>query len=250
MTIREDLGLSLLIAEPVRPGEDPRAAALRAAARWLDEEGPRRIAVGWGMSLRMLPSLVARRARPETEVREIIGRAPWWDPADGPFDISGALAGRYGGTARVIPTQAFVRSAQEARAELARPDVAEALARAAEAEVILVGPSTADPETSSVILGGGLTREGMVALRARGAVGDIVAQFYAADGRPIPDELDARTIRLSLEQLRAGNVVALATGRARSILGAIRCGLLKGLITDERTAAELRDLVARGASTE
>ena len=106
---------------------------------------------------------------------------------------------------------------------------------------MLVGPSTADPQMSSLVLAGGLTREGMAALRSRGAVGDVIGQFYDASGRPIGTELDARTIRLSLGQLRAANVVAIATGTERipSILGAHRCGIIKGLITDAGTCTEL-----------
>jgi DNA-binding transcriptional regulator LsrR (DeoR family) len=143
----------------------------------------------------------------------------------------------------------FAASRAAARALLARPEVARVLAAAASADVVLVGPSTADPETSSLVLAGGLTREDMGALRSRGAVGDVIGQFYDARGRPIDTELDGRSIRLSLGQLRAANVVAIATGteRVQSILGAQRCGIIKGLITDAGTCVELLEaLGSRG----
>ena len=243
--LRARLELDVALVEETLPQEDRRDATIRAAARYLDATAPSRIAVGWGMSLRRLPDAVPRRPRESVQVYDAIGAGAWWAPEDGPFDIAAGLAARYGGRAWHVPAPVFAASNEAARALLALPEVARALAAAASADVVLVGPSTADPQMSSLVLAGGLTREGMAALRSRGAVGDVIGQFYDASGRPIGTELDARTIRLSLGQLRAANVVAIATGTERilSILGARRCGIIKGLITDAGTCTELLEAV-------
>jgi DNA-binding transcriptional regulator LsrR (DeoR family) len=245
LSLRSQLGLDVVVVEESASGEDRRDAAIRGAARYLDATRPSRIGVGWGMSLRRLPAAVASRRDDAVQVFEAIGHGAWWAPEDGPFDIAGELAARYDGRAWHVAAPVFADTAEAARVYLADPAVARVLAGAMSADVVLVGPSTADPETSSLVLAGGLTREEMAKLRSRGAVGDVIGQFYDAEGRPIDTALDTRTVRLSLAQLRAANVVAIAAGseRLRSIAGAVHCGLVKGLITDERTAAELATML-------
>jgi DNA-binding transcriptional regulator LsrR (DeoR family) len=147
-----------------------------------------------------------------------------------------------------MPTPAFFASADEARLARAprcraRPDVARALADAATADIVLVSPGTADPETSSLIIGGGMTREQMLAARSAGAIGNIVGQFFNASGAPVSNDLDARMVRNSMDQLRAAHVIAISVGRDKvaSIRAAARGGLIKALITDQYTARELLD---------
>ena len=81
-------------------------------------------------------------------------------------------------------------------------------------------------------------------LHAAGAVGDICMRFFDGDGRSIEDGLRG-VIGIDLEKLhRISNVIGVASGasKAKAILGAIRGGLIKTLITDDVTARAILTL--------
>ena len=87
-----------------------------------------------------------------------------------------------------------------------------------------------------------VTDDEMTELRTVGAVGEISTRFFDVDGRPCVTSLDRRMVALDLDQLRAVPlVVGVACGRqkAAAILGAVRGGYLKSLVTDDVTATEM-----------
>lgn len=83
------------------------------------------------------------------------------------------------------------------------------------------------------------TPDELVELRAVGAVGEICARFFDVEGRPCNTTLDRRMVALDLRQLReVPLVVGVAYGRQKdaAILGAVRGGYVKSLVTDDATA--------------
>ena len=82
-------------------------------------------------------------------------------------------------------------------------------------------------------------------LRNGGAAGEICARFFDIEGHPCVTSLDRRMVALDLTQLRAVPlVVAVASGKhkAAAILGAVRGGYVKSLVTDDVTAVEMMTL--------
>ena len=79
----------------------------------------------------------------------------------------------------------------------------------------------------------------MAALLQAGAVGDVLGRFIDRRGAIVDPELDARTIGLSLQDLRGrGRVIGIAAGSAKHevALGALQAGHVNILVTDEATA--------------
>ncbi len=79
-------------------------------------------------------------------------------------------------------------------------------------------------------------------LIARGAVGDLGLHFFDRDGNPMNSVVDKRIIGVDLAVYRRlDRVVAVAGGSQKfdAILGAIRGGFAKVLITDAQTAQRL-----------
>jgi deoxyribonucleoside regulator len=87
-------------------------------------------------------------------------------------------------------------------------------------------------------------------LRSVGAVGEICTRFFDTGGEPCVTSLDRRMVALDLKQLRAVPlVIGVACGKqkAAAILGAVRGGYVKSLVTDDITATEV--LALAGAPT-
>ena len=99
------------------------------------------------------------------------------------------------------------------------------------------------------------TREEVAELDGVGAVGEICARFFDVEGRPCVTALDRRMIAVDLIQLRTVRlVVGVACGKqkAAAILGAVRGGYVKSLVTDDVTATEVLALAhaAKGGAGE
>ncbi len=106
-----------------------------------------------------------------------------------------------------------------------------------------VGIGAVGTGSSAQILDGlGLTDAERAAFLAEGPVGDSCCRFFDARGRPIGGVVDERVLAIELEQLRAiPTVVGVATGpdKAPGVLGALRGGLVDGLVTDAGLALAL-----------
>ena len=110
------------------------------------------------------------------------------------------------------------------------------VARSANRAMIGIGKVASD---ATVVRAGFLSAMQMEALRARGAVGDVMGRFFAIDGSPVESEVNERIMALSVDDLqRITPVIAVAGGHDKvdTILGAIRGSYIDVLIVDERTA--------------
>lgn len=76
-------------------------------------------------------------------------------------------------------------------------------------------------------------------LARRGAVGNLCSRYYDINGEPVDEELESRTIGVSLEQMKGKENsigVAMGSDKVAAIYGALKGRLITTLITDEDTA--------------
>jgi len=88
-------------------------------------------------------------------------------------------------------------------------------------------------------------------LETRGAIGEVLIAPFDRDGRFIGDELRARTIAFDARQLsRVPLTIGVAEGASKvePILGALRAGIVKVLVTDAPTAEAVLELDRRAAA--
>jgi DNA-binding transcriptional regulator LsrR (DeoR family) len=120
----------------------------------------------------------------------------------------------------------------------ANPSINEALKLAHAADVYLFGIGSM---TSDLIFtrGGILKRKDLEQLRQAGSVGDICAHFYNIEGIEVPSAFGDRIVGINLDDLRSDALTVAVAGGADKVLpviGALRGGFVKVLITDEQTA--------------
>jgi DNA-binding transcriptional regulator LsrR (DeoR family) len=92
-----------------------------------------------------------------------------------------------------------------------------------------------------------ITDEERVELMRRGAVGDLLFNFFDREGRVVDHPVNERIMSLPIEQLRGVPLRVLASGgneKVECLLGAIRLMDCNVLITNEATAREL--LIRKG----
>jgi DNA-binding transcriptional regulator LsrR (DeoR family) len=179
------------------------------------------------------------------KVVQMIGAVGTEDPLiDGP-DLARLLGSIYGGEYRYLHAPLIVDNPELREALLEEPRIQGTLQLAREADIALVGVGSLEPAFSSLLRAGYLDERSLRKLREQGAVGDICARHYDADGRVMPIELNERIVGIELGALRrVGCVIGVAGGEAKAeaILGALRGGHLKVLVTDSAAASKLCQL--------
>ena len=229
----------------------PRAARvtlldrLGAAAASLFERvvrGREVVGLTWGSSLRAFVEGLPRLELPHVQVVQIIGGLGSVDSGVNGADLTRRLAERCGARPRMIQAPGVVASREVREALLADPQVAEALALGARADLAVVGIGVPRPTAASSGPGALLGPDELEALRRRGAVGDIAFRHFDAAGRWLDTDLDARVVGLDPAALaRIPRRVAVAGGpeKTEAIAAALAGRLVDVLVTDEDTAALL-----------
>lgn len=144
-------------------------------------------------------------------------------------------------TASVIPAPIVVTTPTLAASLRAEPTINEVLRRARSVQHAIVGVGTT-AEDATLVRMGYLTSDDARLLGDKGAVGDILGQFFTSEGEVLDLPLHERRIGVELCDLAGiGKVVAVAGGMAKvtAIRGALAGKYLDVLVTNEQVAQAL-----------
>ncbi len=144
------------------------------------------------------------------------------------------------GKGRMIPLPVPAIVGEKLTREVLEKDriVADVLRMARSAQVLAFSLGVAG-EHSVLMRSGNIQKSEMAGLLRAGAVGDVLGHFINRRGEIVDPELDARTIGLSVTDLRQRDrVIGIAAGQDKNevTLGALKAGLVNILVTDEATA--------------
>jgi DNA-binding transcriptional regulator LsrR (DeoR family) len=243
--LRDRFGLAHARVAAFRPGVDAPAAAGDLAAQWLDEmlRDGQVLGLSWGTSLQATVEAFAVDQPRSVEVLPLVGGLSTVASLVSGEELVRELAGRLGATYRYLHAPGLLRSEVARDSLLEEPTVADVLRRAAAADIAMVGIGTVGTGSSSKIIDGlGLTAAEREEFLAAGPVGDTCCRFFDADGSPIRGAVHERVLAIELDGLRRiPTVMGVATGveKAPGVLGALRGGLIDGLVTDASLALAL-----------
>ena len=225
-----------------------------AAAGYLERHAPPGavIAVGMGRNTGEL----AASYRPSHPTRctfvSAMGGSPSLDAPTNPNDICRVLAERSGGRCESLFAPAFVESRAVRDGLLRQEAVDHTLRIAAQAAIAVVGVGGTD-DSCTMVRSGCCPLAEMARLRAGGAVGDILGNYFDVAGRLIESDLQDRIVGLSLAQLRGiATVIVVASesaAKADALLGALRTGVPDVLIVDETNARLVLEKIAKPSSS-
>ncbi len=158
------------------------------------------------------------------------------------FDAVGLvqfLANTIGGDCHYLHVPMIVESQTVRDALLNEPTVAETLALARRADLILIGIGAVGPELA--IINPAYQQVAVSVKRAEPgcAVGAICGQLFDINGTVLDLDINRRAVGLELESLKKSKrVIAIAGGETKdlAILGALRGGYVDVMITDEKAA--------------
>ena len=239
--IRERFSLKKAIVVPTDTSGDPLTHVAEAGARYLDtilKDGDI-IGASWGRTLFACSEALHQRTD-LTDIRSVILCGAVSDASQTTFstDIINNFSRKLGASCFMLPVPAVVDT-KEVK-ELLQKDgsLAQAIQLWEETQVALLTVGSFGQQ-NALYRAGFLSEADMTKLEGMGAVGDICSHVIDIDGKICDEELDARSMGISLEALKEKEqriCVAQGFSKVNSICGALRGGIINVLITDEETA--------------
>ena len=215
-----------------------RAGAARLR-RWLEAGKHTTIGIGHGRTL-----AAAVRAMPHFETKglrfvSLLGGLTRNFSAN-PHDVMHLLAEKTGAQAYVMPIPFFANTEEDRAVLLSQNGVKDVFELAQNSTLKIVGIGTAGLGTQ-LVESGMIEQSEITEIAKRGAKGELLGHFFAADGEWLETPLTSRTLAVELDKSDTNRIVALAGGpdKVESIRAVLNSGNLSGLITDERTARAL-----------
>ena len=218
----------------------PKDAVARAAAQYLVAHLPPKatLAVAWSSAVAAIADLLPSGTNRNIRVVQMIGALTMSANHANPYDACRKLGDALSAETYPLHAPAFLESASARATLLSENSIASTLELAKRSDCAVIGIGNTTPE-STFCRAGFVTPREMEALADRGAVGDVLGQFFDLHGNPVPWSLSNNAVGLTLEDLRRiPSVIGVAGGPEKhtAILGALRARLVSVLITDAGSA--------------
>ncbi|MBV9655190.1 MAG: ATP-binding cassette domain-containing protein [Acetobacteraceae bacterium] len=239
-------GLTLCrVVSDLHQDELPLAALGAAGAQFLQGEIDRKqemvIGVGYGRTLEACVENLPRQSAPHVQFRSLMGGLTR-SLAANPHEVINRVAERTGAQAFVLPVPFAADTAGDRDALLGQRGIAEAFARAAACDLMLVGIGNVGRD-APLVATGMIEPPEIEPIVQGGGTGEMLGHFFDESGHPVQTALSPRTLTVPLDALKDRRIVAVAGGaaKARAIRAVLASGLLASLITDERTARAIAE---------
>lgn len=208
------------------------------------------IGLSWGLTISKLAEEVdLSPGDHEVEVVPLVGGMPMLDVSPSGNASILTLARKFGVPPRRLHAPAIVGSALTQEVMLREPVIRSALDHAATVDLAFVGIGSWGVHASRrIITAMQLEEDELAGIEAAEVAGDICGQFFDIHGTPLGPPTSTRIIGLTLDQLRnLPTVVGMAAGaeKARGVVGALRTGILDGIVLDDQLAQAVLELEPR-----
>lgn len=204
--------------------------------RVLENEDTPSIGIGHGRTLAACVNCLPKTSAANKTIVSLLGGFSRTFSAN-PHDVIHQLAEKTGASAFVMPIPFFVNTIDNKAIILEQFGIGEVLELARTTSLKVVGIGSVDND-ASIVASVMVESAEMEAVKGAGGVGELLGHFYNARGELVETDLSDRTMGLASKDLNEANVLAVAGGKTKvhAINAILNSRLLRGLITDERTA--------------
>lgn len=247
LAARFGLKAVLVVSAPERNDILIKQAVAREAGFYLTRffEPGDIIGVTWGTSLNELQRYFPSCPCPGSVVIQLNGGVDA-NSRNYATEIVTGLAQKFHGKAYILPCPAIVANSRVRNAILQDNRLRELLELGIKANKAII--SIGVPGKNSVLVEAGYFSEDEIEeIKRKGAVGEICSRYFDQNGVVVDQELDKRTIGISLADLtKIDCVIGIAAGinKAASLLASLRGRYLDVLITDVATARDTLKLAS------
>lgn len=201
-----------------------------------------KIGVGWGTTLRAMAEYFSKNNRitySDVRIIQLMGGVNNVGSSVLAQDIVRLIATSIGAKEYYLHAPCIVENVVIRNTLLSEIIIKEVIEQYKDLDLAFLGIGTINNKNSIVAKSGNIKANELHQLRELRAVGEICLRYFDREGNFLTTPLMDRVIGANIDELRkAKNLIAVAggTGKEEAILGVLRSGLLKVLITDEDTA--------------
>jgi len=230
----------VLISSDKLEADQLRASIGLAASEYLKKamKDDQIVGIGWGRTLFEAVNLLHSNESRRINIVPLIGGIGDISPFFQVNELARRLAEAFNGVYRHLYAPAFIQDETVFDSLLKTQEIAQVKELWERLDMAIVGIGHVEfQQISSMFFADHIAPRTLAQLEAMGTVGDICARFFDIDGKQVFPETGV--IGINLEQLRAiPEVIAIAGGmeKERALLGALRGGYIKTLVTDTATA--------------
>jgi DNA-binding transcriptional regulator LsrR (DeoR family) len=247
IALEKAFGLGEVVLAPISHGDaDPIGPIAAATGSIVSERvGPNtQIGLGWGRTLSRCLGFLTDRPVPGMSVLSLLGgvtKARAYNPSEFAWQFSRAFQA----DCFLIAAPAIVDSKATKQTLIDRCGLRDVFDRAKDLDTVVLSVGSMSGENSPFTYGM-LTEAERASLLAKGAVGNLLYQYFDIEGRLVDNPVNERAMAVPLEVLRTVPNRILCSGGAdkvEAMIGAMR--LLKPTIcvTDEQTAVAVLDRI-------
>ncbi len=232
---------AVVVPETANPGNIAKAIGV-AAGMFMSEQlhDDMVIGVGWGATLYESLQTLSPGTFSGLEVVSLLGgvvEARRYNPAE----FAWQFANTVGADSYLLTAPAVVDSAETRRALIDRCGLSTVIAHAEKMDVALLSVGSMTAQSTSFRFGF-LSEEDRAGLLAKGAVGDLLFNFFDVDGKLVDHPINTRVMSMPIESLRRAPRRIIASGgpdKTEALMGSMKLVNCNVLITNEATASAL-----------
>jgi DNA-binding transcriptional regulator LsrR (DeoR family) len=232
---------AVVVPEPTDPANTTKAIGMAAGMYTTDQlTDDLVLGVGWGATLYESLQTLSPRNLTGVEVISLLGgivEARRYNPGE----FAWQFANTVGADCFLLTAPAVVDSAETRLALIERCGLGTVFEHARRMQMVLLSVGDMRPQSTSFRFGF-LSEEDRMSLLRQGAVGDLLYNFFDANGKLVDHPINTRVMSIPVENLRNVPKRVIASGgldKVEALLGAIKLVNCNTLITSEATAREL-----------
>lgn len=232
----------------ITPRSDDRVANIvnagKAVAKYLDSiiRDNISIAIGWGSTVYEMVNAYNYKKVAEANVFQLMGGTNIKETHKDGIQLTIDFAKRIGGTPHFFNAPLVVQNNDLRELLLKEDAIKEHLKKAGESDIAVVAIGTNDPDYSSMVMAGCITKEESAKLYNAGICAAILGQHIDINGNILRDEASENVMGLNIEEFKKIKLrIGVASGdeKVKPIISALMGGFVNTIITDERTAEKV-----------
>jgi len=199
------------------------------------------LGIGWGSSLKSIADYLSFSGKVDIKVVPMIGGLGKVGTGFHTNSVAKTVADKLGGISYVINSPAVLDSKKVKEVIESDSNTKEIIEMSKKINTALIGMSDIGTE-SSLIKTGNFNVKEFKYLGNLGVVGDVNLIFINENGEHVPNKIDDRIVRVSINRIKKiKNVIGVGFGdrKLKVILGALKGRIINILVTDENTAKNI-----------
>ena len=214
------------------------------AARYINSQLKKgqTIGISWGKSIAQTIEALKPNRSLELETVQIIGGTLVQNPVIDIAALTHLMIEKFNAKGIYLNAPLYMNNLEACCKLKEQPAIAFALNKARNADMIITGIGEISKETFSYMWSGFGNDDELDVLLEKGAAGFMCAQAFDINGNACYPEFNRNVVGVTLDELKdAKNVVAVSGGKRKgaAVLGALRGGYMKVLVTDQQCVQEV-----------